>query len=176
MQILVAGIDGKWCWKSLSRSMSSPERMFCMCKAVEMLCKNKLCTGFSHLNPGRHWPFKLKLLQGKGVGVYYLHWQSFIVFAFYYFLKDICTSGSNMCTWQFSCNAYQMLCSKSYANLVLFEWRRTKWHFIQIAWKFLLLYKEYKMQPAQLYEQWSLPFKFIFQSTEIEKSLIWKKH
>lgn len=125
MQILVAGIDGKWCWKSLSRSMSSPERMFCMCKAVEMLCKNKLCTGFSHLNPGRHWPFKLKLLQGKGVGVYYLHWQSFIVFAFYYFLKDICTSGSNMCTWQFSCNAYQMLCSKSYANLVLFEWRRT---------------------------------------------------
>lgn len=55
------------------RSMSSPERMFCMCKTVEMLCKIKLCIGFNHLNPGRHWPFKLKLLQGEGVGVYYLH-------------------------------------------------------------------------------------------------------
>lgn len=41
---------------------------------------------------------------------------------------------------------------------------------MQIAWKFLLLYKEDEMQSAQPCARWSFPFKSVFQSAEIVQS------
>lgn len=40
--------------------MSSPEKMH-KSNALEILCKSKLETGFSHFNPCGCWPFELKL-------------------------------------------------------------------------------------------------------------------
>lgn len=85
--------------------MSSSKEMLCMWKAVEVLCKSK-DIGFSQ-NPQSCWPFKPAAGGRELVSITYID-KALLCLHFTISLRTYAPLAP-ICTWQVSCNAYQML-------------------------------------------------------------------